>query len=72
MNKIIKVGNVVGNGKCQGGSVFITDGICPTLIGGMWKGTTIPYVIVSEVCAVRYTDKELQKSSGTVGSTNER
>lgn len=43
--KIIKVGNVVGGGKSQGGSVYLQQGISPSLLSGMSHGNVMPYVI---------------------------
>lgn len=45
MSNIKKVGNVVGGGKSQGGSVFLSNGISPTLLSGMSHGNTVPYLI---------------------------
>lgn len=45
MKKIIKVGNIVGQGNSQGGSVFLTQGISPTLLSGMSHGNVMPYIV---------------------------
>lgn len=41
---IKKIGNT-GNGKSQSRTVYSVDGICPTLVSGMDKGNTIPYIV---------------------------
>ena len=45
MQEIIKVGNIVGKGESQGGGTYLPEGISPTLIAGMYKGTTVPYIV---------------------------
>jgi DNA (cytosine-5)-methyltransferase 1 len=42
--EILYVGNV-GGIKTQGRSVYLTEGICPTLTAGMSHGNTMPYII---------------------------
>lgn len=32
-------------GKSQGGSVFLVNGICPSLLSGMSHGNVMPYVV---------------------------
>lgn len=45
---ILKVGRV-GEGKSQSKTVFLIDGISPTLTASMGdKGNTMPYIIVDE------------------------
>lgn len=43
--KIIKVGNIVGGGKSQGGSTYLVDGISPSLIAGMSHGNVMPFIV---------------------------
>lgn len=45
---ILKVGRV-GEGKSQSKTVFLIDGISPTLTASMGdKGNTMPYIIIDE------------------------
>ena len=44
MQQIITVGNI-SDGKTQSRTVYMADGLCPTLCSGMDHGNTIPYVI---------------------------
>lgn len=44
MQQIITIGNI-SDGKTQSRTVYMADGICPTLCSGMDHGNTIPYVI---------------------------
>ncbi len=41
----IKVGNVVGGGKAQGGSVYLVNGISPSLLAGMSHGNVMPFIV---------------------------
>ena len=43
--EVNKLGNI-GNGKTQSRTVYSIAGVCPTLIHGMDKGNTIPYIVV--------------------------
>lgn len=43
--KILKVGNIVGGGKAQGGSVYLGGGISPSLLSGMSHGNVMPYIV---------------------------
>lgn len=47
MDKIYSIGNISG-GKTQSRTVYLTDGICPTLTAGMTYGNTVPYIIVED------------------------
>lgn len=51
------VGNV-GGVKTQGRSVYLTNGICPTLCAGMDHGNTMPYVIIEEENEEQTEEKE--------------
>lgn len=43
--EIEKIGNVVGGGKSQGGSVYSSSGISPTLLNGMSHGNVMPFIV---------------------------
>ena len=58
MCRIIKVGNVVGNGKSQGGCVFNVDGISPTLLNGMSHGNVMPFIVEVKKNEGRYDNEE--------------
>lgn len=45
IDKAIKVGNVVGRGKSQGGSVYLARAISPSLIAGMSHGNVMPFIV---------------------------
>ncbi len=45
MSEVKKLGNT-GNGKSQSRTVYSVTGVCPTLVHGMDKGNTIPYIVV--------------------------
>ena len=45
MQEVKKLGNT-GSGKSQSRTVYSVTGVCPTLVHGMDKGNTIPYIVV--------------------------
>lgn len=56
MNKprIMLIGNS-GGGTTQGRSVYLAEGLSPTLTAGMTHGNTVPYIIeIEEVTNEQY------------------
>ena len=75
MQRVIRLGGVVGNGKHQAGSVFDDGGICPTLCAEP-HGNTVPYVMevkeleTYEVPEVRVIGQMDNTKDGTFESAN--
>lgn len=44
MQEVIRIGNV-GGGNTQSRTVYLIEGISPTLCSGMSHGNTIPYIL---------------------------
>lgn len=47
--KLIKYVGNIGGIITQGRSVYLSDGISPTLLAGMSHGNTMPYIIEEEI-----------------------
>lgn len=59
--KIMLVGNV-GGGTTQSRSVYLVEGLSPTLAAGMTHGNTIPYIV--EIEEVTENENRNNRSNG--------